>query len=502
MIQFKILVKLFCKSNLIAILILFNLKSEAQKRDRIWLFADRAGIDFNDLSNPIAITSNITDPCLNSFTSIADSSGQLLFYCASVYLTSKAMFVFDKNGNTMQNGDSLFGYPWVCQGSMIVPFPNNNNLYYLFTADRTGAMGNYLYYSIIDISLNGGLGSVISKNNLFLTDYVNEKLNATKHANGRDWWLVVQSTNTDSLFHKFLITPSGILGPFDQKIGSGNNRDKFHGQMIFSRNGNKLGLVSPNSTIDFFDFDRCTGELYNYKSAGEGVISYPNYYHGCSFSANGNVFYASSIWYEYKNIYQYDLTANDIRASKQLIYSYPDTGLIQYLEIGMHLLGPDEKIYIAKGKYFGAPNWDSYYTHHMDVIANPDNFGPTCNYTSNSFDLVTGKTTQGLPTMLNYNLGPVVGSVCDSLTNNIPGIITNDRLFTVYPNPFENEITIHSLYSIAGKLIIQDEIGKIIFSEKFEGNKTFETSFLKSGIYFVKIETNNKTYIEKIIKLN
>ncbi len=412
------------------------------------------------------------------------------------------MQVFDKNGNMMLHGDSLYGYPWSTQGSMIIPYPSNPNLYFLFNQDRTGAMGNYLYYSIIDISLNGGLGAVISKNNLVLSDYINEKLNATKHANGRDWWLIVQSTNIDSLFHKFLITPHGILGPFDQKIGSGDNRNKAFGQMIFSINGNKLGLVSPNSTVDFFDFDRCTGELYNYISAGEGITSYPNYYHGCSFSPSGNTFYTSSIWYEYKNIYQYDLTASDVKASKQLIYAYQDTGLLNHISMGLHLLGPDEKIYIVKGNYFGATNWDTYYTHHIDVIANPNNVGVACNYISNSFDLGSGKTTQGLPTMLNYNLGPIVGSVCDSLFNNVKETIEKENYIKVYPNPFENEISIHSAFPISGKFIIQNEMGEIVYLEKFEGNKTFELSFLNSGIYFVKVETKRKFYIEKLIKLN
>jgi len=496
------MVKSYCKSSAIIILILFSLKCFAQKQDRIWLFAYQSGIDFNDISNPIPLSSNITSPGVVSFASIANNSGELLFYTAGVDLTLFPMRIFDKNGNVMHDGDSLKGYPWVCQGSMIIPFPNDSSKYYIFISDRDGAIGNSLYYSIVDMSLNNGLGSVIARENLMLSDHINEKLNAVKHANGRDWWLIVQSTNTDSLFHKFLISPTGISGPFNQLIGSGDNRNKAHGQMIFSKDGRRLGLVSSNATVDLFDFDRCTGELFNYIGVGEGVTSAPNFYYGCSFSPNGNVFYTSSIRYEYKNIYQYDLTASDIQSSKQLIYSYPDTGLLQNVEMGMHLLGPDDRIYIAKGIYPGTPNWDTYYTHHMDVISNPDNIGLGCNFLASSFDLGNGKTINGLPTMLNYNLGPVSGSVCDSLFNGIEEEKELKDYIEIFPNPFENSITIHSLYSITGKIVIQDELGKIVFIEKFEGNKTFETSFLNSGVYFVKVETNNKTYIEKIIKLN
>jgi hypothetical protein len=482
-------------------LILLNFNLEAQKQDRIWLFSDSAGIDFNDLSNPIPISSNIAEPCLNSFTCIADSFGQLLFYSTGVELTFTSIRVYDKYGNLMQNGDSLEGYPWVSQGCMIIPFPNNPYLYYLFIGNRTGSMGNYIYYNIIDISLNNGLGAVISKNNLLLTDWVNEKLNATKHANGRDWWLVVQSTNTDSLFHKFLISPNGIAGPFDQKIGSGDNQNKAFGQMIFSNDGNRLGLVSGNSTIDIFNFDRCTGELYNYKSVGEGIPSNPNYYHGCSFSPNGNVFYTSSVWYEFKNTYQYDLTATDIKATKQLIFSYPDTGLLSFTNLGHHLLGPDGKIYITKGSGYGYPNWDTFYTHHLDVIANPNNVGTACNYVTNGFDLGSGKATQGLPTMLNYNLGPVIGSICDSLFNGIDKTVDLINLLEVFPNPFQNTINFKSQTNKIGKLIIRNDLGEIVLSYNFKLTAEINFENLPAGVYYYSLHTSKEVLSGKIVKL-
>jgi hypothetical protein len=263
------------------------------------------------------------------------------------------------------------------------------------------------------MSYNGGLGKVLSKNNLLLGDFVNEKMNATKHANGRDWWLLLMSTNTDQLYHKFLITPDGIQGPFDQSIGSMDNPNKFYGQTIFSKDGNRFVAASENSVIDVYDFDRCSGDLYNYQQAGEGIYSDPNRYFGCSISPNGNVLYTSLVWYEYKNVYQYDLTASNILASKQLIYSYPDTGQLQSVSFGQHLLGPDDRIYITKGNGINGTNSDTYSTHHLDVILNPDQLGSGCSYSSNYFDLGGGRTVQGLPTMINYNLGAVAGSVCD-----------------------------------------------------------------------------------------
>jgi hypothetical protein len=496
------MIKLSCRNSILLFLIIISINLYSQKQDRIWLFADSAGIDFNDLSNPVPINCNISEPCFLSFSSIANNQGQLLFYVAGIDLSPKAVCVFDKNGNPMLNGDTLIGDPFVGQGCMIIPFSSDTNKYYVFVSDRNGAIGNSMHYSIVDMSLNGGLGSLISRDNLLLPDHVNEKLNAVKHANGRDWWVIVQSCNTDSLFHKFLISNDTILGPYDQFIGSGNNRDKWMGQMIFSKDGSKVVVAAENATLDIFDFDRCSGELYNYRAAGEGVFSEENAYFGCSISPDGKVLYTSSDYPNHKNVYQYDLTSNNIISTKQTIISIPDTGVLHYHNIGQHLLGPDNRIYVMRGTGFHGIDTDNYYTHHMDVILQPNLLGTSCNFQLFYFDLGRGRNILGLPTMLNYNLGPVSGSVCDSLYNGIEEEKELKDYIEIFPNPFENIITIHSLYSITGKIIIQDELGKIIFIEKFEGNKSFDTSFLNKGVYVVKVETSKQVFFERMIKIN
>ncbi len=92
--------------------------------------------------------------------------------------------------------------------------------------------------------------------------YMNEKLTATRHANGRDWWIITQAQDVDTTYRKLLITPQGIQGPFLQKIGPGDHARRFFGQMVFSLDGSTLAAASANSTIDIFDFDRCTGMAF------------------------------------------------------------------------------------------------------------------------------------------------------------------------------------------------------------------------------------------------
>ena len=60
------------------------------------------------------------------------------------------------------------------------------------------------------MTLNNGLGDVVSKNSIVLQDILFwGELNATRHANDRDWWLLCHRVNSNK-YYKVLITPYGI----------------------------------------------------------------------------------------------------------------------------------------------------------------------------------------------------------------------------------------------------------------------------------------------------
>ena len=271
--------------------------------------------------------------------------------------------------------------------------------------------------------------------------------------------------------------------------------------MIFSRDGSKLVAASSNSSIDVFDFDRCTGDLYNYKVAGEVVYTQPNRYLGCSISPSGNVLYTSSVEYAYKNVYQFDLTTSNVNSTKQTIISYPDTGLFKYISFGQHLLGPDSRIYIVKGDNFQGPFSNTYYTHHMDVILTPDNLGVNCNYQQSYFDLGNGRTIQSLPNMVNYNLGPVIGSICDSLSTGIQEQESGAKTIQFYPNPFTKEFSVHSVYPINILLKLYNELGELVYSKKINGNETIDVGFLPSGNYFIEAISDKNIFRKRLVKM-
>jgi hypothetical protein len=105
---------------------------------------------------------------------ICDTLGNLLFYTNGVFIANAA-------DDTMLNGDglnpsnytNLYSYEglFLPQADLVLPYPGDAKKYYLIhqTIDYSFLTLN-LYYSIIDMSLDGGLGAVISKNNILYTD--------------------------------------------------------------------------------------------------------------------------------------------------------------------------------------------------------------------------------------------------------------------------------------------------------------------------------------------
>ncbi len=493
---------------LLSIGCMISLSCFAQKQDRIWIFGDHGGLDFNDTANVVSFYSGLNGySTLYSFASIADKDGNLLFYVAADQLALQGTRVFNRNDAIMLNGDDLEGHPARTQSILILPVPDDSVRYYVFHKTPYSSK-TYLYYSIVDMTLDNGLGGVLSKNTMIPCDSLTDRNTAVKHANGRDWWLIQQRWDQDE-YLKFLITPDGIQGPFKQATGNPKPKEEYYGTSYFSRSGNKLVSAGAYGNIGLMDFDRCTGDISNYRQIGPGVFSYEHSFLGCAFSPDENVLYVNNSYpYPGKYVYQYDLTAPDISASMQVINMYPDTGQLMYVQYAHMLLGADNKIYVSKGNGSGPPQFNSHtvYTWNMDVILNPDVVGPGCNYRSNHLYLNGGRSTYGLPNMVNYNLGPVVGSVCDSLSTGITEQNQKKNPFVISPNPVKDWIHIYKKEDFAkGKsyhATLFNSQGQIVFEREMQaGEYSIPVSNISVGVYVLQLKTKAGVYSERVMKV-
>ena len=102
------------------------------------------------------------------------------------------------------------GFAW--QGSVIVQKPGSDNLYYIFTVpDWQNNNPPGLYYSVVDMDMDGGLGAVTNEKNIPLNAAWDaySKVIAVRHANGKDIWIITRKHQFDS-YAAFLLTEDGI----------------------------------------------------------------------------------------------------------------------------------------------------------------------------------------------------------------------------------------------------------------------------------------------------
>ncbi len=283
---------------------------------------------------------------------ISDKNGLLLFY-------SDGFSIWNKNHELMPNGTELIPAhgSTSTQESLVIPDPGNSNLYYLFTVDPYNGQGTSgLYYSVIDLSQDSGLGDITTKG-IKILDNTTNKISAVFHENSQDVWLLTHKQNTNN-YYSYLITSEGISDvPILNQLG--NIHSFWDGQLKFSPDGSKVAVTYTRQIkgLSLFDFDSNTGILSNARDFYFDDISPQS----LAFSSDGTKIYTGTSY-----IYQFDLsipTFDAILNSKIRI----DTR-INYNSFRQLQLGPNGKIYATKGGGGGG-------TAHLGVILNPNSEG-------------------------------------------------------------------------------------------------------------------------------
>ena len=484
--------------SLFFLFVFLNVSSVAQKQNSLWCFGDSAGINFNDTSNIITFATSLDTR--GSCVSIADSNGQILFYANTCgIIPGLKTYIWNSSNQLMDEGDAIVGEAWYNE-LIIIPFPGSNNLYYLFSGGNSSNLG--LYYSIIDMNENGGLGKVIQKNILIHTNATWDALAAVKHANGRDWWLISRDyisslPNGSNTFVKYLITDTGITESVQNIGGFANGKE---GTMTFSKTGNKFLCISWAGLIEVLDFDRCTGQFSNEIIVSNNNFSGYKFNFGCAFSPNENLIYISQ-QDTTSYLFQYDLTAPNIEASQDTI------SIIQFPHYagGVLRLAPNDKIYwscawTGNGNNFPYNN-TNYYTENMNlsVISSPDVLGIGCNFSLYGFSLDGKRTYWGLPNNPDYAMGPLSGSICDSLVNTNSDESKNN--FNIYPNPALDKVCVEFINDNIAAYKIYNYLGNFILNGTVLKNNEISIESLSPGIYFLELNFQNKSYKKKIVKL-
>lgn len=449
-------------------------------RTNIWYFGNGAGLDFSS-GSPVPIT----DGALHSYEgggSICDLDGHLLFY-------TDGDTVWTRLHQSMPNGTGLLGcgnYGSSAQNGLIVPKPGSETLYYIFTND---CLENFceagLRYSVVDMSLNGGLGDVTEKNIPMLQPST-EALAATKHANGVDYWLMGHEYNTNRFFC-YLLSENGVSNePVISEIGLTIN--SYINSITFSNKGDKLAMAYDNiGGIDqLFDFNNEIGILISVKNLSNLELVPSGMAYTTAFSPDDSkLYFMTSGNYVYQYCLMEKADEEAIIATAKVVYLHGDNSAF-----GQFLQGLDGKIYIA-----------SQYNDSLSVIQFPNLVAPACNLEPRSFYLGGRQSLLGLTSFVSsllYN-SELVPFDCDNMPS--AGNESHESALVTFPNPSKGLIQIKLDIDSQGKVSVHNAIGQPVFISTFRGKEfSLDLSGLASGFYHLTLDTiDNKRHDKNII---
>lgn len=373
---------IFVKIMLLAVGLLFQHAAIAQPQYSHWYFGGGAGVRFTKDSAYSITDSKIiaSEGCAG----ISDRNGNLLFY-------TDGITVYNALHEVVPGGNGLWGNPSTTQVALIVPYPKHPNQWFIFTADANFAEKG-LCYTHIQMDFSGHSGLILDKNVPVLTP-VAEKLTATQHANGRDFWLVTHGAGNNR-YHSFLIDSNGVHRDVSvtSDVGISHtvtwNAANAVGGIKISPDGKKMAAaILGENAFELYDFDAATGKVSNAITLQDSV-KFANAY-SVEFSPDSRILYLSATGY--KKVHQIFLQGN---TAEKLLENAIEIPFSQTEGNTSLQLGPDGKLYIGRaGDYLSA-------------IAFPTALYPNCLIEERSVDLKGKFCYLGLPNNFHFEYVP------------------------------------------------------------------------------------------------
>ncbi|MDQ3394699.1 MAG: PKD domain-containing protein, partial [Bacteroidota bacterium] len=452
-----------------------KLYREENRISNTWYFGNGGGLDFNG-PNGDGPTEAIPPGPENSLDApegvaiISDPNGDVLFY-------TDGETVWNKTGAVMANGTNIGGSRNATQSSIIIPFPDDETLFYLFTPSELYGDGNfYLNYSIIDIKEENGLGAVIQKG-VPLFSKSTERITAIEGGPG---YLLLAHDFGNNTFRVYPIGPEGIGAPVFSSIGSVHTTSSSasgEGYMKFSSGGERIAvaLPGPPNVVELFDFVDSTMKVTNYKRLELAAGETP---YGIEFSPSGDMLYVSvnnngsgpSV------LYQFDLVDDDGEPIEQpvKVEVAREAGDV----FGAIQIGSDGQLYMAVK--------DKPYIYMINGADNDHTINPV---TLIEYDLLGGISSLGLPNFIQSLMQPpgdpshsVVQGCVGEVTQfiGVPGFPDIDKASWVVTNRATGQ-TVHSSSEFETEFVF---ITAGIYDVVFTVSNVCEPNYYQTGQYF------------------
>jgi large repetitive protein len=378
-------------------------------RANIWHFGNNAGINFNQDFIPSTGADPIDGPVVSAegVATISDRNGQVIF-------STNGEQVFNRLGLPAPFvAGGIGGSQFSTQSSLIIPFPGDPTLYYVFlTQDiypQTAVPGYELRYAIFDLK-RGTHGELVPMNPPANTQYSAVLFTkSTERLTGNERWLIAHEYGNNN-FRAYELTGTGLGSPIISSVGSvhsqaiqenGQGYMKLSGQSILA-----VALSTPgvSNVVEYFDFIDSTGVVTNFRTADLQQTGGQVY--GIEFSPSGTKMYASTTNPGSIHEFAYDsATSTYIKKPALPVITTPSN-------VGAIQMGPDGTIYVATE---GAGS--------LGVITPNEDKDLPSTYDATQFGLDGATSTLGLPNFI-QNIGDALSTPTIAVVGNCFGLPT------------------------------------------------------------------------------
>ncbi|WP_417557692.1 T9SS type B sorting domain-containing protein [Mesoflavibacter zeaxanthinifaciens] len=378
---------LLCKyKSLFILLFIFSKSFYAQNETNNWYFGDYSGLDFNFAQVNIQYDSSMSTPA--GCSSISDRDGNLMFY-------TNGQTVWNKNHEIMDNGEGLNAEIENNQSSIIIPDPNNENIYFILTTKIDTSSGG-IFFSKVVFSNQNPLGVVTDKN-VTITTSSTERITAVYSPETNSVKAVgIGKTNpSNDNYNAFFVITVGAYGAFIDSLAYLSNYividqpfENTLGPIKFSPNGEYIavGDIRTSTYVKLYSFNMDNDDINQISSINAGYIFTPVNVEGIEFSADSKILYFSGNFNGNGFLHKYFIDVNQPFNDKVLI-EFSDKRSFGNLQ-----LASNSKIYMTNYLADRQP----YSLKHLSVINNPEDFD-NIEYNPSQIIFEESRTTQGLP---------------------------------------------------------------------------------------------------------
>ena len=371
------------------------------------------------------------------------------------------------------------------QGAFFIDKPGAPGTFFLIHAGMEHLPDKFLHVDRIfssEIDFNSDSAGIVIQSNVLIAEGDLEHATATRHGNGRDWWLLVPVRHSPEV-RLFLITPTGIIHAGSQWLSDHAAKEEsrwaFTGH-CFSPDGHYWARYNTNTGLYLYHFDRCSGILSdlsrvpfptNDEFGGGGVL----------FSMNSQFVYLT----HQRLLYRVDIANAPSMLDTVYMIGGGTGGTFHRM-----FAGPEGNILVSP--MARATHW--HVLEHTDA-ADPNQVSLKLREKTLPFFSV-----RSVPHVINLQLGKWEASSCDSLSVSIDNNTTYQQqlAFRLFPNPASDHVRMElstpntqnkpllvQLYSIKGTLIYEGQMPPWAYIHEIP------LTSQSAGMYMVKLSDSN-----------